>query len=99
MNHCSLGIEVQGPLGKGASAFTDRQRATLRALLQHLMAVFSIPGENVLRHADITNAYSHKKILWDGKSPSRKVDPAPELWKINRELWSEYQQSLKPKQL
>lgn len=91
MNSYSLGIEIIGP------EFTDAQRKTVRALIQHLMATFWIPGANVLRHADLTNAGSAKKILWDGKSPSRKVDVADSFWKINRTTWKEYQDSLIPK--
>lgn len=91
MNAYSLGIEVIGP------EFTDAQRATVRKLIQHLMAVFKIPGANVLRHADLTNAGSAKKILWDGKIPSRKVDVSEKFWKINRTTWKEYQDSLIPK--
>ena len=53
MNRYSLGIEIIGPLVNGG--FTDAQRTTVRSLTQHLMAVFNIPGTNVLRHADLTN--------------------------------------------
>lgn len=60
------------------------------------MATFSIPKENVLRHADVTHAKSKDKVLWDGKSPSRKVDVADAFWKIDRTTWLEYQNSLKP---
>lgn len=93
MNAYSLGIEIIGP------EFTDLQRATVRALIQHLMAVFKIPKENVLRHADLTNVGSAKKILWDGKIPSRKVDVSEKFWKINRTTWKEYQDSFIPKAL
>jgi len=93
MNAYSLGIEIIGP------EFTDAQRATVRALIQHLMATFKIPGANVLRHTDLTNAGSVKKILWDGKIPSRKVDVSEKFWKINRNTWKEYQDSLVPKAL
>lgn len=100
LNKCSLGIEVQWPLwGIGKENFTDAQRRTLRLLTEHLMAVFAIPKENVLRHADITHAYSDKKLHWDGKSKSRKIDPSPDLWRIDRKYWHEYQDSLKPKSI
>ena len=94
MNSFSLGIETIGP------DFTDAQRKTVRELVQHLMAVFNIPKENFLRHADLTNAGSAKKILWDGVSPSRKVDIADSFWKIEpRKTWKEYQDSMIPKAL
>lgn len=48
MNPCSIGIEVIG-----IDSFTDAQRATVKALVQHLMATYKIPAVNVLRHADI----------------------------------------------
>lgn len=63
------------------------------------MATFGIPGSKVLRHADITHALSGAMVYWDGKSKSRKVDPSPDLWRINRTLWTEYQASLVPKAL
>lgn len=91
MNSYSLGIETIGP------DFTDKQRATVRALIQHLMATFNIPNANVLRHADITWGWSSSKTLWDGVSPSRKVDIAESFWKINRTSWKQYQDSLVPK--
>jgi hypothetical protein len=64
------------------------------------MAVFSIPKENVLRHADVTQygPYSIAKILWDGKRKARKVDVADSFWKIDRTSYKEYQQSLVPKE-
>lgn len=94
MNSYSMGIEIIGPT---VGQFTDAQRKTVRALIQHLMAAFNIPGKNVLRHADLTNAGSAKGILWDGKSKSRKTDVADTFWKINRTTWKEYQDSLVPK--
>lgn len=60
------------------------------------MATFSIPKENVLRHADVTHAKSKEKVLWDGKSPSRKVDVSDKFWKIDRKEFKEYQDSFKP---
>lgn len=97
MNNYSMGIEIIWPLSDGG--FTDAQRKTVRDLVQHLMAVFNIPSDRVLRHADLTNAWSAKWILWDGKSRSRKVDVADSFWKIDRTLFSEYQKSLVPKQI
>lgn len=46
------------------------------------MAVYKIPGRNVLRHKDV--------------APNRKWDIADTFWKINRKEWSEYQDSLIP---
>jgi len=48
MNSYSLGIEVIG-----INEFSDAQRKTVKDLVQHLMAAYNIPKENVLRHADI----------------------------------------------
>lgn len=62
------------------------------------MAVYNIPPENVLRHADITWSGSGKRQLWDGKSPSRKTDVANSLWK-NFKSWDEYRRSIVPKAL
>lgn len=59
LNYHGIGIEVIGP------GFTEEQRKTVRALIQHLMAVFQIPKENVLRHADLTHKGSSKRQLWD----------------------------------
>ena len=98
LNAHSIGIEIQGPLGGvGKENFTDAQRKTVRALTQHLMAVFGIPKENVLRHADVTHAGSAKKQLWDGKSKSRKVDVSSDFFAVDRTTWKEYQDSLIPK--
>lgn len=97
LNSCSLGIEIIGP--DGAEGFTSEQRKTVRALIQHLMAAFGIPKENVLRHADITCETAHKKILWDGKVSARKTDVADSFWKIDRTTWKQYQDSLVPKQV
>lgn len=83
MNRYSLGIEVIGPLKDGG--FTDAQRKTVRALVQHLMAVFNIPSSNVLRHRDI--------------APKRKTDIADSFWKIDRTEFKQYQDSLTPKQV
>lgn len=91
MNYHGLWIEVIGP------GFTTEQRATVRALIQHLMGVFKIPGSNVLRHADLTWNGSKKKILWDEKSPSRKNDIDASFWKIDRTSWKQYQDSFIPK--
>lgn len=95
MNKFAIGIEILGPDPK--LGFNDAQRKTVRNLVQHLMAAFGVPAENVLRHADLTHANSKEKVLWDGKSKSRKVDVSDLFWKIDRKLFVEYQRSLKPK--
>lgn len=82
MNNYSLGIEVIGPTN---GQFTDEQRATVRKLISHLMAVYRIPNANVLRHRDI--------------APKRKTDIADSFCKINRLTWKQYQDSLVPKKI
>lgn len=74
MNRHALGIEIIGPLKDGG--FTRAQLVTVTRLVEHLMAVYKVPKENVLRHADFTWDGSKEKKLWDGKSRSRKVDVA-----------------------
>lgn len=73
MNYFSLGIEVIGPLADGW--FTRAQFITLTRLVEHLMAAFNIPKDNVIRHKDITHLSSKKKVLWTVGTRSRKVDP------------------------
>lgn len=90
LNYHSLGIEIIGPT---AGDFTDEQRGTVKKLIGHLMATFKIPAENVLRHADLTWAGSGKKILWDGKSSSRKTDVDHALWK-NFTSWDDYRKKI-----
>lgn len=63
--------------------FTKEQKETVRALVGHLMAVFNIPAENVLRHRDI--------------APKRKTDVADSFWKISS--WDEYQKTLIARQV
>lgn len=48
MNNFSIWIEVEWPW------FTDAQRRTVFWLTQHLMGVFNIPKENVIRHKDVS---------------------------------------------
>lgn len=61
------------------------------------MAVFNIPKENVLRHADLTWQGSQKKQLWDGVSKTRKVDIAKSFWEKGYTSWHDYQSKLTPK--
>lgn len=64
MNRFSIGIEVIGPLPN--VGFTQEQRFAVRRLCEHLMKVFNIPKERVIRHKDI--------------APGRKTDIADALW-------------------
>lgn len=80
MNKYSMGIEI---IGTTDSVFTKEQKETVRALIQHLMEVFKIPAENVLRHRDI--------------APKRKVDVADQFWKIA--TWEDYQETLIPRKI
>lgn len=95
LNYHSIGIEIIGP---DNNDFTNEQRGTVKALIGHFMAVYNIPPENVLRHADLTWKGSGKKMLWDGVSSSRKTDVAHALWK-NFKSWDEYRRSIVPKAL
>lgn len=97
MNQYSVGIEIVGPLEDGG--FTPAQKDTARKLIQHLMAVFKIPKENVLKHADLTWAGSKDKKNWDWKSSSRKVDIARSFVREHNNSWHEYQTSLIPKEI
>lgn len=95
LNFHSIGIEIIGPTDWD---FSNEQRWTVKALIGHYMAIYNIPVENVLRHADITWEWSRKGQLWDWKSPARKVDVANSLWK-NFKSWDDYRRSIVPKAL
>ena len=69
MNKYSLWIEVVG-----YGEYNIHQFISLVDLVEYLMYHFNIPKENVLRHCDLTHWLSKNKVLWDGKSKSRKVD-------------------------
>ena len=71
MNKYSLWIEVVW-----SWEYNIHQLLRLTDLVEYLMWVFNIPRENVLRHSDICQSwdFSKKKILWDWKRSSRKVD-------------------------
>lgn len=73
MNKYSLWIEVVW-----TGQYNTKQLIRLTDLVEYLMKVYSIPKENVLTHADICQRwdFSKKKILWDWKRASRKVDIA-----------------------
>lgn len=97
MNQYSVGIEVIGPLSDGW--FTKAQKETVKKLIEHLMAVFKIPKENVLKHADITWARSKDMKLWDWKSKSRKVDIARTFVDNYENSWWNFQKALVPKEM
>lgn len=97
LNYHGIGIEVLGPDDNGW--FTLAQKKALRSLVGHLMAVFKIPPEKVLRHADLTHKLSTRWILWDGISPSRKVDIAPNIWQGQYKSFDEWRRSIIPKEL
>lgn len=61
LNRCSLGIEITGPMED--QGFTSDQKKRVKSLVEHLMAAYSIPHENVLRHCDLTHSGSKRKIL------------------------------------
>lgn len=73
MNKYSLWIEVVW-----TGQYNTKQLIRLTDLVEYLMKVYNIPKENVLTHADICQRwdFSKKKILWDWKRASRKVDIA-----------------------
>lgn len=98
MNKYSIWIEVIWPLPD--VWFTREQRIALRELIEHLMYMFKIPKENVIRHADLTHNLSSKWILWDWKSKSRKVDIDKAIY-LNGwfKTFKDYQDSLVPKEM
>ena len=80
MNRYALGIEIIGPLADGG--FTDAQRKTAKDLIQHLMAVFAIPSQNIIRHKDV--------------APNRKWDVSDTFWDGQYPDFASYQASLSP---
>ncbi|MFA5917893.1 MAG: N-acetylmuramoyl-L-alanine amidase [Candidatus Gracilibacteria bacterium] len=77
MNKYSIGIEVIGGVGE---EFPLAQRQAVRELIQHLMKIFDIPKENVLRHSDI--------------APGRKIDISDSFSNHGFKSWKKYQESL-----
>ena len=74
LNHCCLWIEITWPLEDGW--FSDAQKHTTKILVEHLMSVFWIPKENVLRHCDVTHPWSKNKQFWKIWTVWRKRDVA-----------------------
>jgi N-acetylmuramoyl-L-alanine amidase len=52
MNSRSIGVELANP-GNGKTPFTEAQYTILKALLEHLVAEYSIPWENVVGHKEV----------------------------------------------
>ena len=82
MNRYSIWIEV---VWWNWKEFSYEQRVSVKELIQHLMATFNIPKENVLRHKDI--------------APGRKIDIEDQFWNNKYKSWEEYQNSLVPKKM
>ena len=82
MNRYSIWIEV---VWWNWKEFPYEQRVSVKELIQHLMATFNIPKENVLRHKDI--------------APGRKIDIEDQFWNNKYKSWEEYQNSLVPKKM
>lgn len=95
MNNYAIGIELVDNSNKVGTAqrFTDAQRTQLSSLVKHLVKAYNIPEENILTHASITRSWSKYKKLWDGKSPSRKVDCDRQLWCNQYPNFSSYRKS------
>ena len=63
VNNFSIGVELQG-LDSGSDGYTDKQYATLKELLDCLVAAHpKIKANNLFAHSDI--------------APGRKIDPGP----------------------
>lgn len=92
VNNCAIWIEVIWPLSNWW--FTYEQQVAVKTLVRYLMQVYWISKERVLRHADITWAWSKNKQLRDEKSPARKVDIAWTFFKPKYKNWLDYQNSL-----
>lgn len=84
MNKYSLWIEVVW-----FWEYNTKQLIRLTDLVEYLMWVYNIPKENILTHADICQKwdFSKKKILWDWKRSSRKVDIAKSFFPMWFETW------------
>ena len=74
LNRCCLGIEITWPLDDGW--FTTEQKVIVKKLVEHLMAVYSIPQDRILRHCDLTHKWSIKKEYWKIWTVGRKWDVA-----------------------
>lgn len=84
MNKYSLWIEVVWTW-----QYNTKQLIRLTDLVEYLIKIYNIPKENILTHADICQKwdFSKKKILWDWKRASRKVDIAKSFFPMWFETW------------
>lgn len=82
LNNYSIWIEVIWWAGE---PFPFNQRSSTKELIQHLMALYNIPKENVLRHKDIAS--------------KRKTDISDDFWNNKYKSWTDYQNSLIPKKM
>lgn len=84
MNKYSLWIEVVWTW-----QYNTKQLIRLTDLVEYLIKVYNIPKENILTHADICQKwdFSKKKLLWDWKRASRKVDIAKSFFPMWFEKW------------
>lgn len=95
-NKNTISIEICSNLKQGWSAayanhdgwyFTEESLALARLLVRHLMMMYGIPKENVVRHYDITGKMCPGIVGWNnatiynnsGKATTRKNDSS--LWK------------------
>lgn len=69
--------------------YNTKQLIRVTDLVEYLMAAYNIPKENVLRHSDICQHwdYSKKKILWDWKRWTRKIDVWLKFFPMWFEAW------------
>jgi N-acetyl-anhydromuramyl-L-alanine amidase AmpD len=78
MNRYSIGIETVWPLKNGG--FTDKQRESIKQLLQELCKTHMIDQSRILRHKDV--------------SPGRKIDIVDTFWNWQFATWDAYKESL-----
>lgn len=84
LNKYSIGIEFIWPISRLNWGFTEAQKVTGFWLISHLMAVYKIPKENVIRHKDI--------------APRRKNDIADSFWNKEFKTYKDYTNTLKPRE-
>ena len=79
-----LGIEVVG-----FGEYNTKQLIRLTDLVEYLMWVYNIPKEMVIRHSDCTqeDSITSKKILWDWKRKSKKIDIWLNFFPMGFETW------------
>lgn len=79
-----LGIEVVW-----YGEYNTKQLIALTDLVEYLMWVYQIPKEMIIRHSDCTqdDNITSKKILWDGKRKSKKIDIWLNFFPMWFEIW------------